>query len=302
MKLNKLLTIAYIGIATISTSSVVNAMDAEFAGYNHQKAQVMGTKYKKDLAVEKTLRLGGVAPAALSAPAAVNTLDLLKAASGDVPALDSVKGRAVAALKVRAVTLLDNAGANDAAVVFDAAALTYPAGTRANLKALVDAAIDLPALAGVAAPVSGDLDALTAKRSEIFRALNTAIETAVNTLGANDAANVLTPLAASLLSGIEHAALGADEARQLAAYQAGIAGAGLPPLGSGAAAVDAAYVDGATGTPITPAQAADAAQTAAHAAGIADEAIRQDAVAGNPAPWADITRAGLKNILAAALA
>ena len=53
VKLAMFIKIIFSGIFALLSVISVNAMDAEFAGYTHQKAQVMGTKYKKELAAEK---------------------------------------------------------------------------------------------------------------------------------------------------------------------------------------------------------------------------------------------------------
>jgi len=240
MKLNKLLTIAYIGIATIGTSSVVNAMDAEFALYNHQKAQVMGTKYKRDLAHEKTLRLGGGGPAALNDPAAEDTLDLLKAASGDVAALNAVKGRIVIALKAKANDFFDDFGGggnpvlNLAATNFFGAAeharldaIEIAAGraallayvpavgggemTRDALKALVDAVIDNATVAAIIAPVDGSIEAISATKSAIANALSVAGQAVIDSLEANDVDEVISVVATNLVGAAEHARLNAIE-------------------------------------------------------------------------------------------
>ena len=69
MKLNKLLSVAYIGIAIIGSSSVVNAANAEFSGYTLSKAQIKGTQYQKErdaaraeLAALRATAAGPVAP------------------------------------------------------------------------------------------------------------------------------------------------------------------------------------------------------------------------------------------------
>ena len=51
MKLNKLLSVAYIGVAVIGSSSTVNAVSEEFKKYDITNARMKGTQCKNRTAL-----------------------------------------------------------------------------------------------------------------------------------------------------------------------------------------------------------------------------------------------------------
>ena len=174
VKLAMFIKIIFSGIFALLSVISVNAMDAEFAGYTHQKAQVMGTKYKKELAAEKLKPIVAAAPVSF---AGTDTELLIRGIT------DGNNNAYVADVKPKIIALVDTWVEN--LRVGNADIVTGARGVRKKntFRAAIQAAINTKAVV-TASAVDADIITLKATKEAIKTEIADAAVAYIHGLGA----------------------------------------------------------------------------------------------------------------------